>query len=349
VPEAAVRVNVLLPLPGDVMLLGAKLAVTPFRSPLTDNATADWNPLSAAVDSLIAVEAPATTVALVILGVSVRPGGITTVNPTGRTTVSPPPEAVTVRLKEPAAVPEAAVSVNVLLPLPGAATLVGAKLAVTPAGSPLTDSATADWNPLSAAADRLIAVEAPAVTVALVALGASVKLGGIATVTLTGWATRTPPPMAVTVRLKEPVAVPEAAASVNVLLPWPGAAMLVGAKLAVTPAGIPLTDNATGDWNPFNAVVDTTIGVDAPGATVALAAPGVSVKLGTGAPSAVPVRRNVFGPRERHVRSSPTWTVRPWLMSSYAAPIVYAGPGWIAGNCCTHSWPSHSQVSRRKS
>jgi hypothetical protein len=83
-------------------------------------------------------------------------------------------------LKEPAAAPEAAASVNVLLPLPGAAMLAGVKLAVTPVGSPLTDHATADWNPFSAAVDSLIGVEPPTTTVALVVLGVSMKPGATA-------------------------------------------------------------------------------------------------------------------------------------------------------------------------
>lgn len=84
----------------------------------------------------------------------------------------------------------------------------------------------------------------------------------------------------------------------SVLVPLPGARMLGGAKLDVTPAGGPLTDKATADWNPFSAAVDITTAVEAPGTTVALVALGVSVKAGA-------VNRNVLGPREKHVRSSP--------------------------------------------
>ena len=98
-------------------------------------------------------------------------------------------------------VPEAAASVNVLAPVPGAAMLGGAKLAVTPLGNPLTDNATCDWNPFNTAVDSLIVVEPPCATVALVALGVSVKLGGGTTVKLTGCVWVTPPPIAVTVRL----------------------------------------------------------------------------------------------------------------------------------------------------
>jgi len=280
VPEVAASVSVLLPLPGAAIPVGAKVAVTPLGSPLTDSATADWNPLSAAVDSLIAVAAPATNVAFVALGVSVKLRGITTASVKGCVFVTPPPEAVTIRVKEPAAVPEAAASVSVLLPLPGAAILLGARVAVTPLGRPLTDSATADWNPLSAAVDSLIAVAAPATTVAFVALGVSVKLRGITTAKVTGWVTVTPPPEALTAGLKAPAAVPDAAVSVKVLLPLPGAAMIAGAKLPVTPVGRPLTDNATADWNPLSAAVDSLIVVEAPDTTVALVMLGVSVKLG---------------------------------------------------------------------
>ena len=42
----------------------------------------------------------------------------------------------------------------------------------------------------------------------------------------------------------------EATASVKVDVPEPGAAMDVGLKLAVTPVGMPLADNATAELNP---------------------------------------------------------------------------------------------------
>ena len=54
-----------------------------------------------------------------------------------------------------------------LLPLPGDAMLVGANFALTPSGYPLTESAIADLNPLSALVFKVNVVELPAVTVAL--------------------------------------------------------------------------------------------------------------------------------------------------------------------------------------
>ena len=89
----------------------------------------------------------------------------------------------------------------------------------------------------------------------------------------------TPPPEAITVRVEVPAAAVEAADSVKMLLPLPGAAMLVGAKLAVTPIGDPLTDNVIAELNPVPFAVVKVIGNDPPGATVALVALGVSVKV----------------------------------------------------------------------
>ena len=90
----------------------------------------------------------------------------------------------------------------------------------------------------------------------------------------------TPPPLAVTVRLKAPADVPEAAFRVSVLLPFPGEAMLAGIKLAVTSGGKPLTDSAIADLNPFTVAVVIFTVLEPPGATVTLAVFDASVKLG---------------------------------------------------------------------
>ena len=44
VPEATERVSVLLPVPGEAILVGEKLAVTPEGSPVADKDIADLNP-----------------------------------------------------------------------------------------------------------------------------------------------------------------------------------------------------------------------------------------------------------------------------------------------------------------
>jgi predicted short-subunit dehydrogenase-like oxidoreductase (DUF2520 family) len=75
--------------------------------------------------------------------------------------------------------------------------LAGAKLAVTPVGNPLTVSATADLNPLAAVVNE-IDVVLPGVTVTLLALGASARLGAT-TVSEIVEVRVSPPPVPVTV------------------------------------------------------------------------------------------------------------------------------------------------------
>jgi hypothetical protein len=94
----------------------------------------------------------------------------------------------------------------------------------------------------------------------------------------------TPPPAAVTVKVEVPATAVEAAVRVKVLLP-----LLVGAKLAVTPAGSPVIDNATAELNPFTPAVVNVMGVEPPGSTLALVALGVNVKLEDGATARVMV------------------------------------------------------------
>jgi hypothetical protein len=69
------------------MLLGTKLAVTPLGTPVGDNATADLNPFFTALVSVIAIELPLVTLALVALDVSVKPGAGAAVSVNVRGTV----------------------------------------------------------------------------------------------------------------------------------------------------------------------------------------------------------------------------------------------------------------------
>jgi len=72
---------------------------------------------------------------------------------------------------------EEADKVKVLVPPPGAAMLVGVKLAVTPLDNPLTDNATEALNPFTRAVVKMMCTELPRPKLTLVALGVSVKLG----------------------------------------------------------------------------------------------------------------------------------------------------------------------------
>ena len=91
----------------------------------------------------------------------------------------------------------------------------------------------------------------------------------------------TPPPAAVTVRFEVPTFAAVPRVSVKVLLPLPGAAMLCGLKLGVTPLGTPDTEIANAAVNPPTAcVVRVTVAFPA-GCSVTVLALAAKVKLGT--------------------------------------------------------------------
>lgn len=75
--EAAVSVSVLLPLLGEVMLVGENAPVTPFGNPLTESATAEVNAPTTAVVSVKVFVLPAVTLPLLALAASVNEGRAT--------------------------------------------------------------------------------------------------------------------------------------------------------------------------------------------------------------------------------------------------------------------------------
>jgi len=73
------------------------------------------------------------------------------------------------------------------------------------------------------------------------------------------------------------------AVNVSAELPFPGAAMDVGLKLAVTPEGKPETDNATAELNPPLMAVEIVELPAPPWVTDKLAGEAVNVKFGVAA------------------------------------------------------------------
>ena len=86
------------------------------------------------------------------------------------------------------------------------------------------------------------------------------------------------PLVPVTAKAEVPAVADEPTATVSVLLPFP--VMLVGEKVAVTPCGRPLTDNATTELNPFKLATVTVNEVELPAFTLAPVGFGVRVKVG---------------------------------------------------------------------
>ncbi|MFI5105290.1 MAG: hypothetical protein ACHP79_10235, partial [Terriglobales bacterium] len=153
----AVRVKVELPVPGDAIDAGLKLAVTPAGKPDAESEIADANPFSAEVDTLTVPAVPCFTERLA--GVALKLKSAVAAEVTERETVevcvTPPPLAVMVTVEVPTVAVPLAVRVKVELPVPGDAMDAGLKLAVTPAGKPDAESEIVDANPFSAEVDTL--------------------------------------------------------------------------------------------------------------------------------------------------------------------------------------------------
>lgn len=134
---------------------------------------------------------------------------------------------------------------------------VGLKLPVTPEGMPVADNAIAESNPPETAVVTTAYPLWPWYRYPDVGETEMVKAPAVAAVTVSDTVAVCviPPPVPVTVIVYVPVAVVDATASVKVDVPEPGAAIDVELKVAVTPVGWPLADNATAELNPPETVV----------------------------------------------------------------------------------------------
>src|SRR5215471_3981430 len=150
--------------------------------------------------------------------------------------------AVTVTLAAPVVAVLDAVKVKVLVPVVEA----GLKLAVTPAGRPLTLNATLPLNPPLGVTVTVLVPVPPWATVTAVAVRE--KSGGCTafTVRLIVVVLVSAPLEPVTVTVAAPIAAVLDAVKVRVLVP----PVEAGLKFAVTPAGSPLTLSTTEPLNP---------------------------------------------------------------------------------------------------
>ena len=98
--------------------------------------------------------------------------------------VMAPPVALTVTFDVPVVAVLLAVSVRVELPLPGAAIEAGLKLAVTPAGNPEADNATAELNPPLTVVEIVELPDVPCVTETVAGEALIVKFGVAAELTV---------------------------------------------------------------------------------------------------------------------------------------------------------------------
>ena len=228
--EAAKVTLLLVP----VVEAGLNVAVTPVGSPLAVSATDPVKFVRVMVTVLTTLE-PALTESVAGLAAMAKSCVVVpTVRAIDAVRLSVPPAQVTVTVAGPAvAVAEAARVRTVLLPV----TEAGAKVAVTPAGSPLALQVSAAVKLVRVTAMVLVPL-APRFTESVAGLAAMAKSCVVVpTVRAIDAVRPRVPPAQVTVTVAGPVvAVAEAASVRTVLLPVTEA----GAKVAVTPAGSPL-------------------------------------------------------------------------------------------------------------
>ena len=213
------------------------------------------------------------------------------------------------------------VNVKVDVPPPGVAIEVGLKLAVTPVGTPDAERATAELNPPLTAVDMVVLPELPCITERLAGEAVMVKLGEAAAftvkVTVVVWVT--PPPVAVTVTVEVPVVAVLPAVNVSVELPLPGAAIELGLKLAVTPAGRPEADNATDELKPPLVDVEMVALPEEPWVTDKLVGEAATLKSG-----AVPGLKTMSRTGCSSIPLGAT-PVCPCRKSNIPTPVIFTG------------------------
>lgn len=268
---AAVRVT-LCAVPG-VSLSVAGLAVTPAGSPVMATATEPLNEFSDDARTLtLRPVAPPTMVNEVGDTLKVKSGAAVTAPAMVAECVSALEVPVSVRVKLPVAAAGAAVSAR-FCGVPGVRVSV-AGFAVTPAGRPLTATATFPVKPSAGTALTLICwAEPPAVRVRVAGEAVSEKSGGgpageiVAAITAE-WLRVPEVPVSVTVKLAADAV--ESAASVR-LFAVPGVRVSVDG-FALTPAGRPPTATFTVSAKPLDGTALRLICCPAPPGTRAIVA-----------------------------------------------------------------------------
>ncbi len=243
----SVSVDVLCPLAGGVTGLGEKLAVTLEGTPEALRVTGDWKSLRELTVMVTVPEPPLGMVMEVGLAEREKSGAGLTVSTMLVEWVRLPLVPVMVMVNVPVVAVELAVRDSV--EVPGGATGLGAKEAVTPDGRPVADRVTGLEKPPT---EDSVMVTVPALPpryiVREVGLAEMVKSGlGLIVREMLTLCVRVPS-VPVMVRVKVPVAAVELAARVRVELAEPLAGGVTGFTLkdAVTPVGRPETLRLTG-------------------------------------------------------------------------------------------------------
>jgi hypothetical protein len=162
----------------------------------------------------------------------------------------------------------------------------GLNEAVTPEGSPVAESETAELNPPETLLEIELVPEPPRTTETLAGEALTLKSGVavLETVSETVVLWETPPPLALIVTVEVPTVAVLLAVKVRVELPEPGAAMDAGLNEAVTPEGSPVAESETAELNPPETVVEMLVALLPPCATETLVGEALTAKSGAGLP-----------------------------------------------------------------
>jgi hypothetical protein len=269
----AVNVTTLDPVVGFV----AKLAVTPVGNPVAASVTLPVNPFAPVTFTVSVAVLPCTTETLGAVGATVKLAGEFTVNAIVVEAVKLPDVPVIVTVAGPVVAVPVAVNVTTLDPVVGFV----ANAAVTPLGSPVAASVTLPVNPFAPVTFTVSVELLPWTTETVAAVGASVKLGGKFTVSVTVVDAVRLPEVPVIVTVAGPVVAVPLAVSVSVLPPVVGFVP----NVAVTPLGSPVAASVTLPLNPFAPVTLIVSVVLLPCVTESVAVVGASVNVGA-APTA---------------------------------------------------------------
>ena len=147
-----------------------------------------------------------------------------------------------------------------------------------------------------------------------------------------------------------PAAALLAAVNVNVELPLPGAAIDVGLKLAVTPAGNPETESDTAELKPPLTVVEIVLLPEVPCNTERLAGEALTLKSAVACfhTSEIAVAEDALPAWVSPYRSSRVRKTLKWLMVSVNCPCFTIGPMKIVGIWLLLELSSSSQVTIRR-
>ena len=145
--------------------------------------------------------------------------------------------------------------------------VAGENVAVTPAGNPLVPSVTLPLKPFCGVMPTTAVIVWP-FCIPSAAVGTASPKPGASTVNKKLDFAVCEPAVPLTVNVYTPGTAAAVAAIFKVLLPEPGEAIVAGAKLAVTPLGMPETVNATAELMPLVVVLTAAV-VVCPCATLA--------------------------------------------------------------------------------